>query len=81
MFLLYFCLRNPNFGIHWNNVDPSKEALEYLHIADVDKIYMDENKNLGEKKFWAEINFNENKLESESCSSSSASVDVPKTEL
>ncbi|KAK0160556.1 hypothetical protein PV328_007954 [Microctonus aethiopoides] len=71
----------PNFGIHWNNVDPSKEALEYLHIAGVDKIYMDENKNLGEKKFWAEINFNENKLESESCSSSSASVDVPKTEL
>lgn len=36
--------------------------MEYLHIANPSKVEMENNSNLGEKKFWNSIDFNENKI-------------------
>ena len=51
-----------NLDFEWKKVDPTKEELDFLHVAGPDHIYMDSNDNLGQKRFWATIDFNENKL-------------------
>ncbi|GAB1859690.1 Carboxylic ester hydrolase [Camponotus japonicus] len=66
--LIDFCVSFATNGIanmasvEWSKLDPSKKELHYLHIASPTKINMDSNANLGEKKFWNSIKFNENVL-------------------
>lgn len=47
----------------WFEIDPSMKELQYLHLANPTKIYMDSDANLGDKEFWDSINLNENKLQ------------------
>ncbi|KAF7989104.1 hypothetical protein HCN44_007414 [Aphidius gifuensis] len=52
----------PDAGVEWPELNPFSYALEYLHIASSENIKMDKNSNLGDKKFWNSIDFNENKI-------------------
>jgi hypothetical protein len=47
--------------VEW--LDPSKKDIHCLNFAGPTKIYTNSNVNLGEKKFWNSINFNENVLQ------------------
>lgn len=63
MVRLYNCvLRTPVAVVDWQEVDPTTQALQYLHIAGPHDLTMVNNTNFGEKKFWSSIEFNENKL-------------------
>jgi len=58
------CYRIPRVSnVTWPRLDPGKKDLDYLHFASPTKIYVDSNDNLGEKKFWSSINFDENVLQ------------------
>ena len=50
-------------NVEWPRLDPNEKDLHYLHFASPSKIYMDSNANLGDKKFWNSIKFNENVLQ------------------
>lgn len=43
-------------------MNPTKKELNYLHISGPGKFSMEYNENLGEKKLWNSIDFQENKL-------------------
>lgn len=49
-------------GIPWPKIDPNKEELDYLYAGGPGKMKMMSSANLGDKKFWESIDFNENKL-------------------
>ncbi|XP_014215320.1 venom carboxylesterase-6-like [Copidosoma floridanum] len=51
-----------NLDFEWERVDPSKEELDYLHIAGPEVIKMESKANMGQKHFWSTIDFDENKL-------------------
>uniref|UniRef100_A0A0C9PV54 Carboxylic ester hydrolase n=2 Tax=Fopius arisanus TaxID=64838 RepID=A0A0C9PV54_9HYME len=51
---------SPKIGVKWPRLNPSEEALKYLHISGPQKLRIEENSNLGEKKFWGSIDFDEN---------------------
>lgn len=53
--------RIPEVGIHWPAVDPVNENFEYLSIGGPGKMKIETNSDLGEKKFWKSIKFDENK--------------------
>lgn len=63
LMLLGYCFSVPDFGVPWTRVDPSKEAFEYLFIGRAGEIHMTKDENLGNRKFWRSINFNENKFD------------------
>ncbi|XP_058800337.1 carboxylic ester hydrolase-like [Phymastichus coffea] len=52
----------PDFGIEWPQVNPTKKELNYLHISGPGKFSIEYNDNLGEKKLWSSINFDENNV-------------------
>ncbi|XP_043272746.1 venom carboxylesterase-6-like [Venturia canescens] len=51
----------PEVGIHWMQVDGSDKDFEYLMISGPGKMGMETSANLGDKKFWSRINFDENR--------------------
>ncbi|XP_015112049.1 venom carboxylesterase-6-like [Diachasma alloeum] len=53
----------PSVGIDWPRVDPSNEYLDYLHISGPEGLEAMSSSNFAEEKFWASIDFDENKLE------------------
>lgn len=57
-----FCCSEPDLGVDWPEVDPTKKELHYLHISGPGKFAVETSDNLGEKKLWNSIDFNENKL-------------------
>ncbi|XP_014208345.1 venom carboxylesterase-6-like [Copidosoma floridanum] len=52
----------PDFGVEWPKVDWEKKKLNYLHVSGPKNCKMETNDNLGQKKFWKKIKFNENIL-------------------
>ncbi|XP_063972094.1 venom carboxylesterase-6-like isoform X2 [Diachasmimorpha longicaudata] len=51
---------SPRIGVKWPQLNPSDKSLKYLHISGPEKPQIEENSNLGDKKFWESIDFDEN---------------------
>ncbi|XP_058793359.1 venom carboxylesterase-6-like [Phymastichus coffea] len=59
----------PGLGLEfeWKKVDPTKEDLDYLCVRGPTNIKMESNNYIEQRKFWSTIDFDENKLCSETC--------------
>lgn len=64
IFLFDYKCRTEVFTKEWKKVDPSGKDFHYLHISGPGKYKMVSHDNLGDKKFWRTIDFEENVLES-----------------
>ncbi|XP_046744930.1 venom carboxylesterase-6-like [Diprion similis] len=53
----------PDLGVDWEELSKSGDEFSYMKIAGPEDLYMENNENFGQKKFWLSIGFDENTLE------------------
>lgn len=58
----FFSYPDIGLGFEWKNIDANKETLDFLHIAGPNNFTMSSDNNLGQKRFWSSVDFNENIL-------------------